>query len=237
MSSFSRTERRNARMNAFVDQGQIISDRAYNLIIGLVVLYGLVVNYILCVTVGTDIFYSMNPIAFLILYAVLAIAGTVIANRSDSAVISFVGYNMVVLPIGVLVSFLVDVYGGVDSTVVSGAIYYTVIITAIMILAAMLFPRFFERIGGVLMVSLIGILIAGLFMSLFHMYSSVYSYVVAIIFALYIGYDFWRSQQYPRTANNAVDCALDIYLDIINLFIRILEILGRNGGGSSRRAQ
>ena len=87
------------------------------------------------------------------------------------------------------------------------------------------------------MVSLIGILIAGLFMSLFHMYSSVYSYVVAIIFALYIGYDFWRSQQYPRTANNAVDCALDIYLDIINLFIRILEILGRNGGGSSRRAQ
>ena len=147
MSSFSRTERRNARMNAFVDQGQIISDRAYNLIIGLVVLYGLVVNYILCVTVGTDIFYSMNPIAFLILYAVLAIAGTVIANRSDSAVISFVGYNMVVLPIGVLVSFLVDVYGGVDSTVVSGAIYYTVIITAIMILAAMLFPRFLNELA------------------------------------------------------------------------------------------
>jgi FtsH-binding integral membrane protein len=37
----------------------------------------------------------------------------------------------------------------------------------------------------------------------------------------------YRAQRYPKTADNAVDCAVDIYLDIINLFLRLLRILGR----------
>ena len=49
----------------------------------------------------------------------------------------------------------------------------------------------------------------------------------AAIFSLYIGYDMYRAQRYPKTADNAVDCAVDIYLDIINLFLRLLRILGR----------
>ena len=48
------------------------------------------------------------------------------------------------------------------------------------------------------------------------------------IFSLYIGYDYQRAQFYPPTVDNAVDCALDIYLDIINLFLDILRILARS---------
>ncbi|MCR5192464.1 MAG: Bax inhibitor-1 family protein, partial [Bacteroidales bacterium] len=47
------------------------------------------------------------------------------------------------------------------------------------------------------------------------------------LFSGYIGYDVAKSQAYPKTLDNAVDSALDIYLDIINLFIRLLSILGR----------
>ncbi len=233
MNGLSTAERKAERMRAFVSPDQIIGERAYNLIMGLVVLYGLVVNFILCATVGPQIALSMNPILLIIGYFVLAIAGTVIANRSNNPVISFLGYNMVVVPVGILVSLSVYYYGGVSSSVVTGAFYYTMLITGIMILASLLFPRFFSKIGGILGVALFGIVIAGLVMSLFGFYSNTYSYIVAIIFALYIGYDFWRSQQFPKTADNAVDCALDIYLDIINLFIRILAIMGRNNGGSS----
>ena len=43
---------------------------------------------------------------------------------------------------------------------------------------------------------------------------------------MYIAYDVWRSQQFPPTMDNAIDSALDIYLDIINLFIDLLEIFG-----------
>ena len=52
-------------------------------------------------------------------------------------------------------------------------------------------------------------------------------WVVAALFTVYIGYDIYRSQQYPKTLDNAVDSALDIYMDIANLFIRILSILGK----------
>ena len=51
---------------------------------------------------------------------------------------------------------------------------------------------------------------------------------IAVIFALYIGYDWVKAQQYVHTLDNAVDSALDIYMDIINLFLRVLMILGRN---------
>ena len=52
--------------------------------------------------------------------------------------------------------------------------------------------------------------------------------VMLVIFALYIGYDWVKAQQYVHTLDNAVDSALDIYMDIINLFLRVLMILGRN---------
>ena len=47
--------------------------------------------------------------------------------------------------------------------------------------------------------------------------------------------DFHRSQMYPKTLDNAVDSALDIYLDVINLFLKVLRILAKAKGGSRRR--
>ncbi|MCR5785699.1 MAG: Bax inhibitor-1 family protein [Eubacterium sp.] len=232
----SNSARRAERMNAFVNENAIISTRAYNVVMGLVVLYGLVVNFVLCATVGADIYYSINPLMFIVLYFVLALGGTFIALRSDNPLVSFLGYNMVVLPLGIMISAVVEAYGGVSSSVVLGAIYYTMLITAIMVLSAMLFPGVFARLGGVLFVALIGLIITG-FISMFTgLFYGVYSIIGAVIFSLYIGYDFYRSQQFPKTLDNAVDCALDIYLDIINLFLFILRILG-NGSSSNSRAK
>ena len=63
---------------------------------------------------------------------------------------------------------------------------------------------------------------------LFHVDTVIYDVVVAGIFALYIGFDIYRSQQFEKTVDNAVDCALDIYLDIANLFIRLLSIIAKS---------
>ena len=52
-------------------------------------------------------------------------------------------------------------------------------------------------------------------------------WIAAGLFSLYLGYDIYRSQQYPKTIKNAVASALDIYLDLANLFIRLLEIMGK----------
>ena len=70
---------------------------------------------------------------------------------------------------------------------------------------------------------------------LFGVRQNVSALIGAVIFSLYIGYDYWKAQQYPKTVDNAVDSALDIYLDIINLFMRILSILG-NGKSSKKNS-
>ena len=65
-------------------------------------------------------------------------------------------------------------------------------------------------------------------MLIFHVRQQWISWVAAGLFSLYLGYDIYRSQLYPKTIKNAVASALDIYMDLANLFIRLLEIMGKN---------
>ena len=224
--AFFSNEAKEERLNKYYDPAEIIDDQKYNMVMGGVVLEGLLVNLILC-AVCKNIFETVNPIAFLIFYIICTIAGTLIARKSENPIVSFVGYNLVVIPIGLLVSAMVNAYGGLDSEVVSQAFLFTLIITGVMIAGAVFYPDFFSKLGGILLTSLVGLVIAGIVMAIMGVDSVIYSFIGAVIFSLYIGFDFWRSQQYEKTYDNAVDCALDIYLDIINLFIRIMQILGR----------
>ena len=50
---------------------------------------------------------------------------------------------------------------------------------------------------------------------------------MVVIFSGYIGYDWARANMIPKTLDNAIDSAASLYIDIINLFIRILQILSR----------
>lgn len=220
-------QRKLERLQADYDLNDVIDRQKYNIILGGIVVYGLVVNLILCKMVP-NIYDYINPIVFLILYVVLAIAGTLISAKSSNPIISFIGYNMVVVPCGLVVSMSVQYYGGMDSEIVSQAFLYTVCITGIMIAASMLWPSAFETIGRYLFVGLIAVLIGSVLGLFFSGVFNALSWIGALIFSLYIGYDFYRAQQYTPTLDNAVDCALDIYLDIINLFLRLLRILGRS---------
>jgi FtsH-binding integral membrane protein len=43
----------------------------------------------------------------------------------------------------------------------------------------------------------------------------------------FIGYDYAKALEDDATVDAAIDRAVALYLDIINLFIRILEIMGK----------
>ena len=231
--------RREKRM-IYNPEDTLLDDRTYNLALGGSVMYGLLLNIIICVTLGNrlTVMVNHNPMYALYLiigYVVCCIAGTLISTKSKSPVVSFIGYNLVVVPIGLVLSLSVSAYvraGAGD--IVLQAIAYTAISAGCMIVLSIAFPDFFSGLGKILFGSLIGLLVAGLLsMFLFPGAYNLITWIGAAIFALYIGYDFWRAQQFPKTLDNAIDCSLDIYLDIINLFIRILRILGSRG--SSRR--
>lgn len=234
MSSFME-ERREQRM-ASTDYSEELDARTYNIALGAVVLYGLVLNVIMVAALGDRMRY-VNPIALIIGYIVSCIVGTLMSSKSDNPVISFIGYNLIVVPIGLVLSLTVEPlirYGNGD--IVKQAIVYTAVSAAVMIGLSIAFPDTFSKLGGILFGALIGLLIAGVISIFFFPgLQEPLAWVGAAIFALYIGYDYWRAQQYPKTLDNAVDSAVDIYLDIINLFLRILRVLGSRGGSSRRR--
>jgi FtsH-binding integral membrane protein len=93
--------------------------------------------------------------------------------------------------------------------------------------AALAFPNLFARLGGALLGVLIGLLVCEIVLLILGRYQTVTDWIAAGLFSLYIGFDVYRSQQFAKTVDNAVDCALDIYLDIANLFIRLLQIMGK----------
>ena len=217
---------RQARLDAVYTEDQIISDRAYNGVLLGVLLWGFLVNVLLCVFVG-DVYRYVNPAVFLIGYFICAVVGIFIAGKSRKPLVSFLGYNLVVLPFGLAISTAVAAYGGVDARVVTDAFLYTLLISIGMGGASLAFPSLFEKLGGAMLGILIGLVVCELLLLVFRVEQSVTDWVAAGLFSLYIGFDIHRSQQFARTLDNAVDCALDIYLDVANLFLRLLRLLAR----------
>jgi FtsH-binding integral membrane protein len=97
-----------------------------------------------------------------------------------------------------------------------------------MMVLGTLFPAFFKRIAGALTIALLCVIVVELIATFFlHKQYGIIDWIVVVIFCGYIGYDWGRANSIPPTIDNAIDSAASLYLDIINLFLRILRILGR----------
>ena len=111
---------------------------------------------------------------------------------------------------------------------ISEAIRITGLVTIAMMCLGTLFPAFFQKISGVLTIALLLVIVVELIeIFIFNTHHGILDWIVVLIFCGYIGYDWGRANQIPKTVDNAVDSAAALYMDIINLFLRILRILGR----------
>lgn len=150
----------------------------------------------------------------------------ILLSCSGNAALSFVGFNMVVVPFGAILGPVLAQAELSSPGVVGEAARLTGIVTAIMATTGLLFPNFYRGLGGALFMALLCLLAVGILQLIFPvlMQFTVIHYIAAGIFALYIGYDMWRASTVPATLDNAVDVSISLYLDIINLFIRLLYI-------------
>lgn len=97
-----------------------------------------------------------------------------------------------------------------------------------MMLLGSAFPRFFKRIEASLCIALIVVIFVEFAQVwLFGIHLAVMDWITAAIFCGYIGVDWGRANQIERTVDNAIDSAASLYLDIINLFLRVLRIVSR----------
>ena len=168
---------------------------------------------------------EINPIVFFIGYFASCFLGVYLFSSSEKPAVSFLGYNLVVVPFGLIINVVVAQY---DSSIVAEAIRITGLVTIGMMCLGSLFPSFFKKIAGALTIALLLVIVVELVeIFVFGIHHGILDWIVVLIFCGYIGYDWGRANSIPKTVDNAIDSAAALYMDIINLFIRILRILGR----------
>ena len=205
--------------------GRRISRNVYNLVIGLVLCWGFLVNWFMVKTIPYESVAAIHPLVFLIGYLASCFFGIYLYTKSDVPLVSFIGYNFVVVPFGLIINLVVHHY---DPALVIDAIRVTGLVTFVMMVLGSLFPRFFEKIVVALTIALVIVIIVELVeVFILGIHHGIIDWIVVIIFCGYIGYDWGRANRIPKTVDNAVDSAASLYIDIINLFLRILRIMGR----------
>lgn len=202
-----------------------ISTRLYNFIIGAVLLYGFLLNVLIVKSIPVASLLSINIWVFLIGYFVSCMLGIYLFTASSNALVSFIGFNFVAVPFGLIVNIVTSQY---SPDLVINAMQVTTVVTCIMMMLGTAYPKFFESIASGLFWGLLASIIAELILTfVFKMDLGIMDWIIAAIFCGYIGYDWGKASALPKTVDNAVDSAAALYMDIINLFLRILEIMGK----------
>lgn len=214
---FERTE--------YDSSGQRISHHLYNLLIGLVLCWGFLVNWLMVKTIPYESIAGIHPFIFIIGYFASCFFGIFLFTKSENPIVSFIGYNFVVVPFGLIINLVVCQY---DPSLVLDAMRVTGVVTFVMMVLGSMFPLFFERIAGALTIALLVVIIVELIeIFILKIHHGIIDWIVVVIFCGYVGYDWGRANRIPKTVDNAVDSAASLYMDIINLFLRILRIMGR----------
>ncbi len=203
-----------------------MSRNAYNLLMGVVLLWGFAINWLLVTNVPVESLLSINKWVFLGGYFASCLIGIFMMAKSSNPMISFIGYNFIVVPFGLVLNMVLY---NIAPDIIQSAIQTTALVTFSMMVLGTLFPKFFESISGALFWSLLIVIVVEVVQSMFfNTHSGILDWIVAFIFCGYIGVDWGRANRIPKTADNAIDSAAALYMDIIILFMRIVQIFARN---------
>ena len=204
--------------------GKKIGIGGYNLIMGLVIIWGILLNIIMCITLE-DTILNIPIWGILIAYFIGSIISIFIVYKSHNPIISFAGFTGLAISMGLLLTYTLPYF---EIGTIMPSFIITGVVTVLMMLISSIFPNFFSKLGRTLFISLLIMIIVEIILLLFGVSLFITDYIAALIFCGYIGYDWTKAQEYPPTLDNAIDSAADIYIDVINLFIENLEILNND---------
>ena len=165
--------------------------------------------------------------------AVLAmVVGAWIARKNYNPMISLGGYLLITASFGLITGPVVALY--TSASVVRILFLTTAMVIGLGVIGALnphiLISWWTWLYGGLLvllagqillpLVSLLGVPIGNAM--------TFWDWLGVILFSGYVVYDLNRAMKIPYTMNNAIDCAIEVYLDFANLFIRLLSLLGKS---------
>jgi len=161
----------------------------------------------------------------------VGIVGILIAHSSQNPVISSFGYALVASSMGLMMGPLINMY--TTLSVFRILALTTLIVLVLGIIGAVwpgdlapwgkwLFGGLLIILGGYFVIPLLGLfgMPTGGAMALIDWFA-------IFIFAGFVIFDLNKAVRLEFTVDNAIDSALNIFLDFINLFIRLLEFFGQ----------
>lgn len=203
-----------------------LSDKTYNMVLGATVIYGLSLNLLAALSLG-PVFRTWSYGTLFILWLVF-VGGGLLLMQIDYFWTRVAAFHLIVAPFGPILSAVLGMY---SSKQVILTLILTVIITAIMTVLSGLFPRFFSRLIGVLPLAL-ALSLGVCFLSYqLGMSISTPAMICVVIFSAHFGYDWYHAQHCKKTLGNAIVLAIDFYLDIIHIFLEILQMLTSDDSG------
>lgn len=138
--------------------------------------------------------------------------------------LSLVGYVIFASTFGLTASFGLANY---DLPTINTAFIATAAITFVFGALGVTFPKFFQRVYGIGFGILLATILVEIVLMFMGVSQTITDLIVIVVFAGFIGYDTHVATTVPPTLPNAVLMASNLFVDIINVFLRILNILGR----------
>lgn len=180
--------------------------------------------------------YSTGAIYILIisqLVIVFMLSMRIQKMSSMSAIAWFAVYSICT---GAMLSAVIAVYA---KAVIARAFLTTALMFAFMSVYAMTTKRDLSRMGNILVMAIIGMLVASL-VNLFLRSEAIYYAMSYVGVAVFCGLTAWDTQKIMRLNDEygygideetfvklSIICALQLYLDFINIFLYLLRIFGR----------
>jgi len=162
---------------------------------------------------------------------VLTFVGVLVSAATRHALMSLLGYMMIAIPFGMLLGPVLALY---TTASLFKVFCLTGGITVLFGLIGAFIPSSLKGWGVWLMGGLM-VLIFGMSFTTIAAYFGLpvegtlkaWDWFAVVLFVGLIAFDFNRAMRVKRTMTNAIDCAVAIYLDFLNLFLHLLSLAGK----------
>ncbi len=208
-----------------------LSASTFNTVMSATVVFGLMLfaafGSLSARVVQAHLIVGRGALAYLLTLVILFFVGAV-ASTSRAPARAVVGLALNASSLGALFGPVANYYQrGSIIDIALGTALLTIVLGA----AGALYPRSLEKWGGILCLAVSGLFLVQLSEVMRHpsdpAFRSPTSWIGVIIFSASIVYDFNRAQLVARTIPNAIQCGIAIFVDVVNIFLRLLRVLGR----------
>lgn len=236
MASTSSPRRRTVWSSAegVTDADHRMSEQAF---IGLVTVFTLA-GIVFAMLIGSlsydwqlDTWNKWAFIGFFVATIVVTLGGTALYVKSDKPAFSLLGYAFVAGPFGLMLGPVVALYTPGSVAKVAGI---TIVMVVVLGTIGVCIPESLEKFGTWLFMGLVVLLLGYFVVPTFGFFGvnveggmRVLDWIGVVLFGAIVVYDMNRAMRVPRTLDKSIDCAAGLFTDVVNIFIRLLSLMGQ----------